>query len=46
MFLRSQGAYIAMGSGFPQSVVETIIGAMGWRDKGLVDFYSSAEQVP
>jgi len=40
--LRSKGIHISVGSGFPHSVVETIVEHLRW--KGLVDYVSSAEK--
>ena len=40
--LKSSGVKIAVGSGFPHSVVEAIVARMAWT--GLVDYISSAER--
>ncbi|XP_020892152.1 uncharacterized protein LOC110231471 [Exaiptasia diaphana] len=41
--LRSNGVKVSVGSGFPHSVVETIVENLHW--SGLVDYVSSAEKV-
>lgn len=41
--LRSHGMKVSVGSGFPHSVVETIVKNLHWVD--LVDYVSSAEKV-
>lgn len=40
--LRSKGVKISVGSGFPHSVVETIVKNLGW--VGMIDYVSSAEK--
>lgn len=40
--LKSAGIKVCVGSGFPQSTVDTIVGTLGWRG-GLVDHAFSSE---
>ncbi len=42
-FLSKRGVKIALGSGFPQAVVENIVKCLNWSD--MVDFVSSAEKI-
>ena len=44
-FLRERGVRVGVGSGFPADVVARIVDILGWRDQGLVDYFSSAEEV-
>ncbi|XP_001630209.2 phosphonoacetaldehyde hydrolase [Nematostella vectensis] len=41
-YLKSKGIKIAVGSGFPHSVVESIVKTLGW--SGLLDYVSSSEK--
>ena len=44
-FLRERDVRVGVGSGFPADVVARLVEILGWRDQGLVDYSSSAQEV-
>lgn len=44
-WLKNHGVSIAVNSGFPKVIVETILDRMGWMEEGLVDYFIASDEV-
>ncbi|HVZ57803.1 MAG TPA: HAD family hydrolase [Chitinophagaceae bacterium] len=44
--LKKRGIQVAMNTGFPRSIADTLMDRMGWVRQGLVDRYIASDEVP
>jgi phosphonatase-like hydrolase len=45
LHLKERGIYVALNTGFPREIAETIIERFQWKERGLVDEYIASDEV-
>jgi phosphonatase-like hydrolase len=45
LYLKEKGIYVALNTGFPHDIAETILKRFQWKERGLVDDYIASDEV-